>query len=58
MSDASVSELQKELERVRGKLHAIVQGDVNLLLDEKTYSISTELDKLIVRLMKKEAKMD
>lgn len=54
MTETSILELQKEMERVRSKLHAAVKGDVNLLLDKETYRLSTELDKLIVRLMKKE----
>ncbi|MFZ5945735.1 MAG: aspartyl-phosphate phosphatase Spo0E family protein [Bacillota bacterium] len=54
MTEVSIVELRKEMEKVRGRLHAVVQGDTNLLLDQEAYKISVELDNLIVRLMKKE----
>lgn len=54
MSEATVMQLRKQITRKRNELHAIVNGDVSLLLDKNTYHISTELDELIVRLMKKE----
>jgi hypothetical protein len=52
MSNASNEILQKEVERARGRLHAFVKGDLNLLLNEETYKLSTELDRLIVNLMR------
>jgi len=54
MTESSIAQLQKEMERVRGRLHALVNGDVSLLLDKEAYRLSTELDRLIVNLMKKE----
>lgn len=54
MSEASVVHLRKQILRKRNELHAVVNGDVSLLLDEHTYHLSTELDELIVRLMKQE----
>jgi len=54
MTDTSIIYLKKEMERVRCKLHAAVNGDVSLLLDTQAYRLSTEMDKLLVNLMKKE----
>jgi len=54
MADASLIELRNEMEQVRSKLYAVVKGDAKLLLDKEAYMVSTELDQLIVRLMKKE----
>lgn len=54
MSEASVVQLHKQISRKRNELHAVVNGNINLLLDEHTYHISIELDELIVRLMKQE----
>jgi hypothetical protein len=48
--------LQKEVEKARRRLHAFVKGDINLLLNEETYRLSTELDRLIVNLMRKSQK--
>ncbi|NMA01253.1 MAG: Spo0E family sporulation regulatory protein-aspartic acid phosphatase [Clostridia bacterium] len=56
MSEASVMQLHKQIARKRNELHAVVNGNFSLLLDERTYHISTELDELIVKLMKKELK--
>jgi len=54
MTKASIPELEKEMEKIRCRLHALVNGDVSLLLDKETYRLSMELDKLIVNLMQKE----
>lgn len=54
MSEVSVIQLRKQISRKRNELHTVVNGDVRLLLDEHTYHVSTELDELIVRLMKQE----
>ncbi|NLW23956.1 MAG: Spo0E family sporulation regulatory protein-aspartic acid phosphatase [Clostridia bacterium] len=54
MRENSVAELQKEMEKVRGRLYALVNGDVDLLLDSETYKVSSELDRLIVTIMKKQ----
>ncbi|KJS19078.1 MAG: hypothetical protein VR72_20305 [Clostridiaceae bacterium BRH_c20a] len=54
MKDSSILYLQKEMEKVRSRLHAAVNGDVSQLLDTDAYQLSTEMDKLIVKLMKKE----
>jgi len=54
MTDTSIQYLQKEMERVRCRLNKAVNGDVSLLLDTDAYRLSTEMDKLIVNLMKKE----
>ncbi|MFZ7101308.1 MAG: Spo0E family sporulation regulatory protein-aspartic acid phosphatase [Peptococcaceae bacterium] len=54
MTDTSISEMKKEMERIRGRLYGYVKDDVNLLLDKETYRLSVQLDELIVRLMKKE----
>ena len=56
MAGITQKRLCKEISRKRNELHRIVNGDTSLLLDKKTYLISTELDDLIVRLMKKEIK--
>lgn len=52
MNNVSEKILQKEVEKARRRLHAFVKGDINLLLNEETYRLSTELDRLIVNLMK------
>ncbi|MGI6225823.1 MAG: Spo0E family sporulation regulatory protein-aspartic acid phosphatase [Peptococcales bacterium] len=54
MSETSLLELQQEMEKVRYKLHAFVNGDTRLLLNCQTYQLSTELDSLIVKIMRKE----
>ncbi|NLT94041.1 MAG: Spo0E family sporulation regulatory protein-aspartic acid phosphatase [Clostridia bacterium] len=53
MNSASEKLLQREMEKARRRLHAYVNGDISLLLNEETYRLSTELDRLIVNLMKK-----
>lgn len=50
----TIVELRREMEKKRSKLHAVVNGNFQLLLNKETYDLSTELDELIVRLMKKE----
>lgn len=54
MAETSFVQLQREMEKVRCRLHALVKGDASLLLNGETYQLSTELDNLIVKLMKKE----
>lgn len=56
MSSAAVRKLQQQISQKRNELHKVVNGDVKLLLDENTYFISTQLDELIVKLMKLEMK--
>lgn len=56
MNNVSEKILQKEVEKARRRLHAFVNGDTNLLLNEETYRPSTEVDRLIVNLMRKSQK--
>lgn len=53
MTNASILLLQREMEKVRSRLHAFVNGDTTLLTNRETYQLSTELDGLIVNLMRK-----
>lgn len=51
---SEIVELRKKMEEKRCELHTVVNGNFNRLLDQETYDLSVELDKLIVRIMKKE----
>lgn len=56
MSGQKIDKTLVEMERIRNELYKAVDGNWQMLSAEKTWQISSQLDKLIIRYMGKSMK--